>query len=32
MKQLSEHVRTLRVAQGYSKEYVTKRLHVSQQS
>jgi transcriptional regulator with XRE-family HTH domain len=32
MIQLAEHVRTLRVAQGYSPEYVAKRLHVSQQS
>ncbi len=32
MVNLSEHIRKLRVAQGFSQDYVAKRLHMSQQS
>jgi transcriptional regulator with XRE-family HTH domain len=32
MTTLSEHIRKLRVAQGFSQDYVAKRLHMSQQT
>jgi transcriptional regulator with XRE-family HTH domain len=32
MENLSDHIRILRIAQGFSQDYVAKRLHVSQQS